>query len=440
MRINHRTILFKLVLACLCAGMWQPVTAQEVTELTGVIVDAENGEPVPFASVGVTQQQIGISSNYNGYFNLRLKSKDRSHSLEFSSIGYERLIIPFSDLDFNTPLQVKLVPRATILSEIVITGKSQTLEELVLDVSKSRKTFLRSKPYLMNALYRETITREQEYLGFTEAQGMFYVNGYNPRYKNNKSQVMTYDLAQWKHIRRSNYPSPQYIRIGKLLKAKDYYLHDGPLARKALNHFNYQIKDSTQYHGAPVLRVEFTPKDPGSRQFNYSGMLVLSQEDNALLELSIEQTGSSWFLKEAGEEEEVSSSFFISFIKFDEKYYLGRCSFMQLISKAGDRNVHQMEIQGGMFAQQQPQYMSKAQRAVLYSEMLNPIVHYDSNFWSTFKMAESNMLLDLLQQRDDLMDQFEQNNQQRLLPLPPGVDSYEQMVDEQNFLDFFMQY
>jgi hypothetical protein len=211
---------------------------QQTWELRGTITDAENGEPVPFASVGVPQQQIGISSNYSGYFSLILKSNNPDHNLEISSIGFERLTIPLSQIDFNEDMEFKLIPRATILEEVVIRGQAQTLEELVRDVSKGRKNFLRSRPYLMNALYRETLTEQDRYLGFTEAQGVFYINGYNPKYKNNQSQVMTYDLAQWKHIRRSDYPDPQYIRIGKLLKAKDYYLHDGPLARKALKKFN----------------------------------------------------------------------------------------------------------------------------------------------------------------------------------------------------------
>ena len=331
------------------------IQAQQSWELQGSIVDAENGEPVPFASVGVPQQQIGISSNYNGFFNLRLKSNNPDHNLEISSIGYDRMIISLSQIDFTKPLEIKMVPRATILSEVIIRGKAQTLDDLIMDVSKGRKNFLRSKPYLMNALYRETLTEHDRYLGFTEAQGVFYINGYNSKYKNNQTQVMTYDLAQWKHIRRSDYPEPQYIRIGKLLKAKDYYLHDGPLARRSIKNFNYKVTDTSQYHGDPVFVVSFTPKNLQGT-YNYQGYFVLNQEDNALLELSISQPDKSPFLKAAPGEQEVSSTFFISFFKFDEKYYLGRCRFTQLMAKAGDRQVHEMEIQGGMFAQQQPQY------------------------------------------------------------------------------------
>jgi hypothetical protein len=188
-----------------------------------------------------------------------------------------------------------------------------------------------------------------------------------------------------------------------------------------------------------VFVVHFTPKTSQAGS-NYQGHFILNQEDNALLELSIQQPHKSPFLKDTAGEQEVSSTFYISFFKFDDKYYLGRCTFEQNVKKSGSQNVHGMEILSGMFSQQQPQYMSQAQRAVLYSEMLNPIVHYDSNFWSTFKMAESAILQDVINQSSDLLLQFEENKDQRLLPLPPGIQNYEQMVDEQNFLDFFMQY
>ncbi len=433
--------LLRLGFWCLCLTAFSmQVMGQQTWELTGTVTDAETGEAVPYASVGIPQQQIGISSNYNGYFTLILKGIDPNHSIEISSIGFEKMVIKLEDIDFTRPLEVKLIPRATLLSEVVITGKTQTLNDLLKDVSKGRKTMLRSKPYLMNALYRETLSQQARYMGFTEAQGLFYVNGYNARYKNNKNQVMTYDLAQWKHIRRSDYPNPQYIRIGKLLKAKDFYLHDGPLARKSLDKFNFVVSDTSQYQGDPVITVQFTPVDQGSATHGYSGYFIVSQEDNALLELNIQQTKPSPFLKKTPQEDEQGSSFYISFFKFNGEYYLGRCTFQQTTAQSDVVHNHHMEIQSGMFAQQEARYMSEAQRAVLYSEMLNPIVHYDSSFWSSFKMAESEVLNKVMDQHHNLRQQFKDNSEQRLLPLPPGVESYEQMVDEQNFLDFFMQY
>ncbi|MDH3710771.1 MAG: carboxypeptidase-like regulatory domain-containing protein [Cyclobacteriaceae bacterium] len=426
-------------------GLWLAAAGglaygQQVQEITGYVLDANTSEPVSYASVGVPDQATGISANLNGYFNLRLNTTNMDHFLEVSSIGYSRKRIPFSSITWGEEIIIRLDPEITMLREVVIEGRRQTLEDIIASTSRNRKEYLRSTPYLTNVFYRETLQIGDKYAGITEAQGIFYINGYNPKYKNNQNQVMTYDVAQWKHMRRSSYPSESYLRIGKLLKAKDYYLHDGPLKRKNLQKFRYTVVDTSQYQDQAVLVVEFSPLPAYSEEFNYHGRMLIKEDDKALLSIEVEQRGSEPYLAQKEDKQQQSSTFSISFMKFNDQYYLNRSSLMQSYHSPDGPLQYQLEIIGGPFSKQKPKFLNNAQRAVLYSDMLNPAINYDPNFWDAYKFAESEVFKKVEAEISNLDQLFEQNHQLRLVPLPEGMESYEQMVNEQSILEFFMQY
>ena len=430
----------RIIALTLILSSWFCTYGQQIHEISGYILDSETGAPVPFASVGVPAQGVGISTNVNGYFMLMIKEVDNGHVLEISSIGYAKKSIPFSEISWGQEQRFRLDPKVTVLEEVVVRGRPRTLEDVMLSASKKRKVFLRTSPYLTYGFYREVLRVNEEYQGLTEAQGIFYINGYNSKYKNNRNQVMTYDLAQWKHMRRSDYPEAGYLRIGKLLKAKDYYLHDGPLQKRNLQKFQYTVVDTSQYEDDAVLVVDFEPRDEFSQEFNYQGRMKIKEDDQALLSMEVEQLGKEPFLPERDAIKDQASSFTISFWLFEGEYYLNRSTFTQTYTTKEGPHEFSLEIIGGPFTQQKPEFLNTAQRAVLYSDMLNPMVNYDPDFWDSYKFAESDVFQKVEEQVEDLQQQFQDNDELRLMPLPEGMNNYEQMVNEQNILDFFMQY
>ena len=417
------------------------IYAQQTNPLKGFVIDMNTGEPVPYALVGVPQQQRGISANINGYFELILLEVNQNHHLQISSIGYERMLVPLSEIEWDQEQHFELKPKPTVLDEVVIFGKSTTVEELVKYASKNRKVYLRSKPYLMNGFYREVLKIKNEYEGLTEAQGILYMNGYNPGYKNN-SDHLTYDLAQWKNIRRSKYPDQEkrYMEIATLLKAKDYYLHDGPLHRKNLNKFRYTVSDTSLYQDRLVLVIDFTPKEAFSRSINYHGKMYLKEDDQALLNLEVEANGPHPFLKNSPSKSEIRSHFEISFSLFDGQYYLNHTSFQRSFTKDGKLTSWSTELIGTSFTNQGATFLNYNQRAVLYSEMLNPLINYDPKFWEDFSFSQGVDFKNMTDLNQELELQFKNHHNLRLTPLPAGIDSYQQMSNDRDALDFIMRY
>jgi hypothetical protein len=413
---------------------------QEQHIITGYVVDLETGDPVPYASVGVLEQQRGISANINGYFRLLLAENNPDHHLQISSIGYKRMTISLADISWGDEQRFQLTPELTVLDEIVILGKSQTLEQLVKNVSKNRKRYLRSRPYLMDGFYREVLKLDGSYRGLTEAQGILYLNGYDARYKNNRNH-MTFDLAQWKHIRRSNYPEDEtnYLEISTLLKTKDYFLHDGPLDKPILDKMDFKVTDSTTYQDRLVLEISFTPKKDHVHQIPYEGSMLVKEDDQALLSLDIVMKGPEPYLRDTDDKRDITTSFEISFMQFDGQYYLNHVSLSRSYM-SGNKEVNWFtELVGSAFTNQQAMYLSYNQRAVLYSEMLNPMVNYDHDFWESFSFSNGTDFQNMAAEDPGLTSQFESHDQLRLLPLPKGYKSYEQMSNDRDAMDFIMQ-
>lgn len=428
-------LFFTKILICLTVALY----GQENNQISGYVIDQETGNPVPYASLGVPEQQKGISANINGYFRLLIPEFNRDYHLQISSIGYKRLRIPLSEIDLNQEQRFYLVPEPKVLDEIIIVGKTQTLEDLVKTASKNRKIYLRSTPYLMNGFYREILKVENEYQGFTESQGILYMNGYNPRYKNN-SKHLTYDLIQWKNTRRSDYPQPHYLEVAALLKAKDYYLHQGPLHSRNLGRLEYNVTDSTSYQDHLVLEISFAPRQDASEQIPYSGKMFVKEDDQALLRMEIEANGPEPFLKASDAEQSIHGNFEINFIFFENQYYLGHCSYHRSFTADGKQTDWYTELFGASFANQPAMFLNYNQRAVLFSEMLNPKVNYNPGFWDEFSFVQHSYYQEISSEwQQDLADEFEDNHNKRLKPLPEGYENYEQIANDRNTLDFIMQ-
>ncbi len=57
--------------------------------ISGKVVDAEQKEPVPFATVRIKDRALGVISNIDGTFKIPLRFKTEGQILEISCLGFE---------------------------------------------------------------------------------------------------------------------------------------------------------------------------------------------------------------------------------------------------------------------------------------------------------------------------------------------------------------
>ncbi len=95
------------------------VASHAAAQITGVVLDDENGDTIPFASAFYKGNHIGVASDASGRFSI--ERHDGWH-LTVSAVGYTPQQIPVK-AGMKLPLVVKLKPEAQALAEVVVKSK-----------------------------------------------------------------------------------------------------------------------------------------------------------------------------------------------------------------------------------------------------------------------------------------------------------------------------
>ncbi|WP_164674854.1 carboxypeptidase-like regulatory domain-containing protein [Flagellimonas maritima] len=110
----------------LCSIFFSNILAAQL-DYKGKIIDGKSGHPIPYVNVGIVEKGIGTVSDEEGMFHLEFNPDLYASSdvVLFSSLGYEKLEIPISDLKFvyNEYPILKLNPSILELNEVVVTDK-----------------------------------------------------------------------------------------------------------------------------------------------------------------------------------------------------------------------------------------------------------------------------------------------------------------------------
>ncbi|UII24492.1 carboxypeptidase-like regulatory domain-containing protein [Fulvivirga maritima] len=440
--MKHYSYHIIIFLFFLITSSFQMLLAQEQIKIT--VANEENHEPIPFATVAFPKMQYGFSTNGNGQFLLPQETSYLHQTLSVSNIGFESFEDKVENIIKQKIDTIFLSPKTTMLSEIVVLAEKEDPKDIVKNVEKGLDDFLRKDSYYLYGFYKEAIQVNGDYEGYTEAYGVFYISGYNPSY-NRKNSLFSYDIAQWKNMRRSQYSLPsecnsqrqRTLEIDKLSRAKSEYLYDGPLNKKNKSKFRYTIDSLTVYDDSEVLVIGFSSLS--SQKHTYSGQAYIKADDFALLRIEIEDKDASDILYESCKIPRVMANFSLDFIKIDDKYYLKQADLNTSYYVNTDTLKESIQLQGGEFRDNKANDLNYDQREILYNEMINPLISYEPTFWQeqqrpiTEKVEE-----DLSEEDNPLKKQFMFNNGRRVIPLPDDYTSYEEMHKEDNIFQMFL--
>lgn len=162
--MSMRFILSSVFFLCLWSSFSQ-------NTITGVIMDEQTGEPLPFSSVAVKSTARGTIANAEGFYTLAAEfNKD---TLVFSCLGFNALEIPAGKL-----IRVKtvLLKRKDIqLQEVVVHSNDDYLYEIL---NQCRKNLLKNRDEEVSKVYYglETQTKDQP-VELLECYYNGYLNG-----------------------------------------------------------------------------------------------------------------------------------------------------------------------------------------------------------------------------------------------------------------------
>jgi hypothetical protein len=162
----------KYVLICL---FWQInsilVFSQSVEYINGKIINSVTLEPVPFTTIRLKNNQLGVFANSAGDFKVVRFPEIMDDSLIITCIGFIRYSILFKDLSEKDVNKIYLAPAIYGLGEVEVLASRKKINP-VLVVSRAIRNIKNNypvEPFNYISYYRDYQKREGAYINLNEA-------------------------------------------------------------------------------------------------------------------------------------------------------------------------------------------------------------------------------------------------------------------------------
>jgi len=133
--------VFRFILAtAICMMVFVHVDGQFL--IKGRVTDASNGDPIPFASVGLIGSPYGTTTNFQGQF--ELKAKSLTDSLYASFVGYKKRVKKVSRIDLQE-INFQLEPSQKSLAEVIVYSGENPVHKIMRNVIANKNANDRSR-------------------------------------------------------------------------------------------------------------------------------------------------------------------------------------------------------------------------------------------------------------------------------------------------------
>ncbi len=258
-------------------------------ELSGKLLNSQNHEKVPYASISVLGHPFGTISNIDGEFRIKIPSEYESDTLVISSMGYDRLYILPDTLQHNE-LDIYLDPVEIQLREVLITATDpmQVLDNMIENISQNYPI----NTQLMTSFYREVLKQDEEYINVSEAVMDILKASYSNPFRQDqirylKGRKSSYVQSTFQLVDFKMQGGPYYITKLDVIKTMDSFID-----QKFREYYTYSVERVIDYINRPTYIVHFKP-DGKFDYLTYEGELYIDKETFALVhaEFSLSRNG-----------------------------------------------------------------------------------------------------------------------------------------------------
>ena len=304
-----------------------------VTNITlkGHIYDNENKNAIPFATIGILEENIGTISNTDGYFVLKLPATFSGSSIVVSCMGYISKSIPIQLLH-GQQVDLFLERRIISIQEVIIRyiDPNKIVAKAMADRDKNNNP----DPVYLTSFYREGVQKNNNYISFSEAVFKVYKSSYS---HNEYSDLVK--LLKSRKIQDTNPRDTVFLKLkaGVLsaLQLDIVKCVPGFLDLSQPSAYIYTYSDLKSYNSRDAYVITFVQNE-SIKDALYTGTLYIDKENFAVLGADFEINPK--FLDKAAEDlilkksrklivklEKISYS--VSYTPFNGKYYLNhaRC-------------------------------------------------------------------------------------------------------------------
>lgn len=126
-----------LILLLAAFALSLPDAKAQTISISGVVLDDDTGEPIPFASVYLQKTTTGVAADFDGAFAISFPA-GAADSIVFSAVGYVTAVKRIASLP-KQPLTIRLKPESFSLSEIVVLAGENPANEIVRRIIRNKE-------------------------------------------------------------------------------------------------------------------------------------------------------------------------------------------------------------------------------------------------------------------------------------------------------------
>lgn len=254
-----------------------PIAVNGQVSLRGTIVDAQNGLPLPYATIQLEGTVRGTVANSTGQFLITVP--ELPARLEVRYIGYRSQTVSVAEGSY-APLDIRLEPATVDMSELVVTGENPA-EGIVRNAIAAKQRMRRH----LKATYADTYTRFLLYSDFdlvqmnesVRASWWTPTGGSREVIRAERSDPARSGLFRF----ASPHPVPDLLDDSIEILGATYA---GPLHPDALDFYDFTMGANREFDGQRVVDIYFTPKSQTRPTF--SGYMAVLDSSFAVIQVN----------------------------------------------------------------------------------------------------------------------------------------------------------
>ncbi len=333
--IGQHILIYSVKKEKLTSSQPKPLTAAHDTVkniiVKGHIYDNENKTAIPFATVGILEENIGTITNTDGYFAIKLPASYSGSILVVSHMGYMSQRIPIQLIN-EQQVDIFLDRRIISIQEVII--RYIDPNAIIKKAMDQREINNNLEPVYMTSFYREGVQKNKKYISYSEAVFKIYKSPYT--HDEHSDQVK---LLKSRKIEATNPTDTVFLKlkagVQSALQLDFAKCVPDFLDIASSGNYIYTYSDVISYGSKDAYAITFVQNN-GIDEPLFTGTLYIDKENFAFLGADFEinpqfldKAAANLILKKSRKLnvslEKISYS--VSYTPFNGRYYLNhaRC-------------------------------------------------------------------------------------------------------------------
>lgn len=255
----------------------------DINYITGVIIDDETSEPLPYATIALVNRGKGTVSNNNGEFGINITPDLLNDTLSVSYLGYYGRNVAVKKAVGNN-FTIAMKREFISIPEIII--RNQIPKELVIKARSAIPDNYGNTPVMMTGFYREGVMKKTELQTYSEAVLEVYKSAYSGSFLND--QIKVYKSRKIENTDRTDTLAVRLkAGLSTCLDLDGARNNFDFISNSSIDEYSYRITDIVTYDNESAYAIEFEQREDVDRPL-FKGIVYINTTDFGILHAEFE--------------------------------------------------------------------------------------------------------------------------------------------------------